>query len=228
MSPEYFSKYIQIMDDHIKLPLLASLCSSSLFMFFNNETSDATTTEQMAIYTTFYYQGTIKEHFVGIIPISKLMLPIYWNTYIYTKLSAPNILKALIKLFDEIKVLITQVRFSYMDNTNVNSGSRGGLKRYILHKILMALWIGCGSHKLALCFKHSLKELPCVAEFDTTLLSLWKYFHYWPVAVKSCRNLPKPMIKIKHCQYAQVPQGGLLMGSLQSILWRLPGTDWST
>ena len=33
MSPEYISKYIQIMDDHIKLPLLASLRFSGLLTF---------------------------------------------------------------------------------------------------------------------------------------------------------------------------------------------------
>ena len=54
------------------------------------------TTKQIAIYTTFNNQGTIKEH-VGIIPISKL---------VGTELSAPNIMKALIKFFAEISVLI--------------------------------------------------------------------------------------------------------------------------
>ena len=48
---------------------------------------------------------------------------------------------------------------------------------------MMALWVGCGNHKLALCFKPLLKEFPCVAEFDPMLLSLWKYFHYQPLAV---------------------------------------------
>ena len=79
----------------------------------------------MAIYSTFNYQGTIKEHYVGIIPISKL---------VGTKLSALNMMKALIKFFNEIKVPIAQRCFSCMDNTNVNSGSRGAVKRYILHK----------------------------------------------------------------------------------------------
>ena len=168
MSPEYISKYIQIMDDHIKLPLCASLRSSGPFTFFIDETPDLTMTEQMAIYATFYYQRTIKKH-VGTIPTGKL---------VGTELSAPNIMKALIKFFDEINVPITQARFSCMDNTNVNSGSRGGLKSYILHEIPIALWVGCGNYKLALCFKHLLKEFPYVAEFDTALLSLWKYFHY--------------------------------------------------
>ena len=170
MSPEYVSKYIQIMDDHIKLLLLTSLRSSSCpFMFFIDETSDVTMTEQIAIYATFNNQGTIKKHCEGTIPISKL---------VGTELSAPNIMKALIKFFDEINIPISQACFSCMVNMNVNSGSCGGLKRYILHEIPMALWVGCGNHKLALCFKHLLKEFPCVAEFDIALLSLCKYFHY--------------------------------------------------
>ena len=120
-------------------------------------------TEQMAIYTTFNYQETIKEHYVGTIPISKL---------VGTELSAPNIMKVLIKFFDEINVPITQARFFCMDNTNVNSGSRGSLRRYILHEIPMALWVGCGNHKLALCFNYLLKEFSFVAEFDIALLSM--------------------------------------------------------
>ena len=65
-SPEYISKYIQvIIDDHIKLPLLTSLRSSGPFKFFNDETSDVTTTKEIAFYANFNYQGTIKEHFMN-------------------------------------------------------------------------------------------------------------------------------------------------------------------
>ena len=93
MSPEYIPKYIQIMDDHIKLPFLASLRTSGPFTFFNDENSDVATTKQMTVYATFNYQETIKENYVGFIPIRKL---------VGTELSAPNIMKALIKFFDKI------------------------------------------------------------------------------------------------------------------------------
>ena len=66
MSPEYISKCIQTIDDHITLPQLTSLCASSPFTFVNDETSDVATTRQIAIYATFNYQGTIKEQYVGI------------------------------------------------------------------------------------------------------------------------------------------------------------------
>ena len=55
---------------------------------------------------------------MGIISISKLVA---------TELSAPNIMKALIKFIDEINFPITQAHFSSMDNINLNSGSPGGL-----------------------------------------------------------------------------------------------------
>ena len=123
MSPEYISKYIQIMGDHIKLPLLASLRSSDPFVVFN-ETSDVTMTEQMVIYASFNYQEIIKEHYLGKITVSKL---------VGTELSISNIMKALGKYFDEINIPISQTCFSCMYNTNVNLGNHGGLKRYILH-----------------------------------------------------------------------------------------------
>ena len=43
--------------------------------------------------------------------------------------------------------------------------------------------IGCGNHKLALCFKHLKGEYTNINNIDTTLLALWKYFHYHPLAL---------------------------------------------
>ena len=80
----------------IKLPPLESLRLPGPFTFFNGETQEITKTEQMAIYATFNHQETIKEHYTGIIPISKLA---------GTELNAPNIITALTKLFDNINVL---------------------------------------------------------------------------------------------------------------------------
>ena len=55
----------------------------------------------------------------------------------------------------------------------------------------MALWVGCGNHKLTLCFKHFVKEFLCIAEFDIPLLSLWKYFHHRPLAVNFLQEFAK-------------------------------------
>ena len=108
-----------------------------------------------------------------------------------------------------------------MDNTNVNSDSRGGFKRYILYEILMALWVGCGNHKLASCFKNLLKEFSCVAEFVTALLSLWKYFHYRPPAVNFLQESAKSYNENQALPVPQVPQGGPLMGELVNHCMRV-------
>ena len=41
--------------------------------------------------------------------------------------------------------------------------------------------VGCGNHKLALCFKHLLNQFPSVFETDVFLESLWKFFEYRPL-----------------------------------------------
>ena len=144
MLPEYISKYMSIMNDYIKKPVIKSLAEQQ-FTFFTDETSDVTSIEQLAIYATFENQGIIKEHFIGLIPMSKL---------VGSTLSAENIFRVLQTFFENIKVSLQLARFACMDNTNVNSGIKGGLQAYLEDSFPMLQWIGCTNHKLALCFKH--------------------------------------------------------------------------
>ena len=92
-------------------------------------------------------------------------------------------MKVLVEFFESIEVSISCCRFPCMDTTNVNSGDQGGLKRLLKHAVPLSVWIGCGNHKLALCFKH-LGQFPNVSDADSTLLAIWKFFHYRPLALK--------------------------------------------
>jgi hypothetical protein len=175
LSPEYLNKYISIIDDYLKTPLLASL-QQGHFTFYNDETSDITSIEQMAVYATFEHMGKIKQHFVGIYPVSK---------EVGTSLSAENIMLSLEKHFKDMGVDLRQAKFACMDTTNVNSGNRGGLKRHLAHIVPMLFWVGCGNHKLALCFKHLLGKFPVILETDAFLEALWKYFKYRTLAMAS-------------------------------------------
>ena len=107
MSPDFLPKYIQIMDEHLKIPLLASL-KCRPFTFFSDETQETTSTEQLAIYATFEHAGKIKVHFIGILPVSKL---------VGMMLSAQNIIKVLVEVFESIEVSISSCCFSCMDTT---------------------------------------------------------------------------------------------------------------
>ena len=172
-SPEYVGKFVTVINDYIELPVLASL-QSKCFTFYNDESQDITSTEQMAIYGSFEHNKKVSEHFIGIYPISKL---------VGTKLSAGNIMHCLKKYFEDASINIKQARFACMDTTNVNSGKKGGLKRYLANKVPLLNWVGCGNHKLALCFKHLLPKYPTVFATDAFLEALWKFFKYRPLAM---------------------------------------------
>ena len=137
------------MDDNLKLQLLASLRTGH-FTFFSDETQ---------VYANFDHAGKISEHFIGILPLSKM---------VGTTLSPPNIMKFLEQFFQNIEATITNCCFSCMDPTNVNSGEKVGLKSLLKHAVLLAIWIGCGNHKHALCFKHLLGKFPFVSYADST------------------------------------------------------------
>ena len=155
----------------IKLPILASLRENH-FTFFGDEIQDITSVDQMAVYATFEYNGVITKHFVGIYPLSKVVGAL---------LSAANIMKSLEKYFQNQSADLMRARFSCMDTT-VNSGERDGLKRYLKNTIPHLILVGCGNHKLTLCFMHLLNRFPSVLETDVFLESLWKFFKYRPLA----------------------------------------------
>ena len=78
----------------------------------------------MAIYVTFKHNGTIGEHFVVIIQISKL---------VESTLSTKSILSPLENYLESLDISLLKARFFSMAITNVNSGKRSGLKHLLKH-----------------------------------------------------------------------------------------------
>ena len=107
-----------------------------------------------------------------------------------THLSAANILVAFEQYFEKLEIpLKNNAGFFMMDTTDVNSGERNGLKWLLKHLIPLASWIGCGNHKVALCFKHLLPKFESVFSADAALLALWKFFHFRPLALSFMENV---------------------------------------
>ena len=75
-----------------------------------------------------------------------------------------------------------------MDTTNKNSGEQFGLKQLLKDAVPLGNWVGCGNHKVALCFKHLLNDFSNVLSVDAILLALWKFFHYHPLAINFLKN----------------------------------------
>ena len=178
LSPLYVSKYIETMSNYMKQPLLENM-RSNLYSFYRDETSDVTSIEQLAIYTTFLRNQSISEHFIGLIPVSK---------EVGAHLSAVNFMSALENFFVKNDINLQQAYFVCIDTTNINSGAKNGLKRHLGHKVPLLKRIGCNNHKLALTFKHLIPSFQRVAEIDIFLLNLWKYFKYHSLAMNILGN----------------------------------------
>ena len=58
-----------------------------------------------------------------------------------------------------------------MDSTCISSGKQYGLKRLLKHAVPFDNCVGCGNHKVALCFKHLLNDFPDVLSADALLLA---------------------------------------------------------
>ena len=145
------------MSNYIKQPLLENT-RSNLYSFYTDETSDALSIEQLAIYATFLRNQSISEHFIGLIPISKK---------VGAHLSLVNIMSALEYFFVKNEINLQQARFVCTDITNVNSDEKNDLKRHLEHKVSLLEWIGCNNRKLVLTFKHLILSVQCVAEIES-------------------------------------------------------------
>ena len=73
---------------------------------------------------------------------------------------------------------IKKVWFSCLDRTNSMSGVHNGLQQRLRNHPPHAIYINCGCHRLALCFKHLFEEFPWFQSTDSLLLGLWKTFHF--------------------------------------------------
>ena len=64
------------------------------YTFYSDETQGITSIEQLTLYATFILNGEVKDHFIGLILISKL---------VRTHLSVVNIMSAMGSFFKDLK-----------------------------------------------------------------------------------------------------------------------------
>ena len=94
--------------------LLKLLINGQFYTLYSDEAQNITTTEQLAIYSTFEH-NKISDHYLGIIPISQLLA---------SHLRAKNVLKAITKYLSDLGIELVNGRFFCMDTANVKSGEK--------------------------------------------------------------------------------------------------------
>ena len=73
---------------------------------------------------------------------------------------------------------ISRTQFACFDGTNAMSGEKTGVQRRYRCEAPFSIYVNCGCHRLASCFKHLVNKFPCISEIDKLLLGLWKNVHY--------------------------------------------------
>ena len=70
--PQYISNMIQVMADYVKQPS-HNILKTSYFLFYIDETTEITSTEQFEVYAVFCFNNVVSERFIGLTPKSKVV-----------------------------------------------------------------------------------------------------------------------------------------------------------
>ena len=90
----------------------------------------------------------------------------------------------IVKILDYLKesqILVIKKRFCYLDDgTTSMYEKQTGLQRRIRNAAPHSIYINCGCHRLAFCFKHPIPipQFTWLSKLGTLFLGLWKMFHF--------------------------------------------------
>ena len=110
-------------------------------------------------------------------------------------------MKFIVEYFEWIDVSISNSHFLCMDTTNENSGDKKGLKYLLQHRVPLLVWIGCGNHKLALCFKHLTGEYTNIIDARCYLISFMEVFLLSSSGAKLLKRLLNLIKSTSLCQF---------------------------
>ena len=72
-------------------------------------------------------------------------------------------------------------------------GKNSGVYALLQREIPYLLSLHCVAHKLELAFQDAAKDVVLFREAKELLQGLWKYYHYYPKAVRELKELAQPM-----------------------------------
>ena len=137
-------EFLKLIGDHLASILLRDLNISMDFTILAEERTDDGDRSQLTVFLRIIGSdhGPI-EHFLGI-------------TYIAISKTAAAIIDIINNFLILKEMQPSYIQFCGLDGTNSMSSERCGLQRLIKHSLLLAEYINCCNHPLALCFVHLL------------------------------------------------------------------------
>ena len=148
-----------------------------------NECTDVTTIEEQTICCRWVESGVPEEHCIEILPLKKA--------------TAESIYSALVEYCREKNFQLGRLTGMGFDGAATFSGHKTRrLKELSPH----ALFVHCCCHVLQLASVQAANATPGIKHVYTTLMTLWKFFHYSPKCAESLKEIQKvldlPELKI--------------------------------
>ena len=165
LSLKSVGQMIENFGDVLERHCLASL-GNNKFALLADESTDKANRSQLAIYCRWNDNGTVSDHFMGLIEMGRTR--------------AEDFMRAIQTFFVAKGVDIRNVRFMGFDGCAAVSGTYKGLQRRMTNASPYAVYVNCRNHRLALCLKHLTKTYPLFCDVDNTLMSLYNLFECSP------------------------------------------------
>ena len=142
----------------------------TLFSIMADECTVVTTIEELTICCHWVERGVPEEHFIEILPLKKA--------------NAESIYSALVEYCRE-KIQVGRLIGMGFDGTATFSDDKTGVQRRFKELSHHALFVHCRCHVLASI--QAANATPGIKHVYTTLMMLWKFFHYSPKHVESLK-----------------------------------------
>ena len=159
-------EFVNALGTWVEESLLKRLHKHPFFSIMADECTDVTTIEELTICCDWVESGVPEEHFIEIFSLKKT--------------NAESIYSALVESCREKNIQLGRLIGMGFDGAATFSGDKTGVKRWLKELSPQALFVHCRCHVLQLASEQIANTTPGIKHVYTTLMTLWKFFHYTP------------------------------------------------
>ena len=140
-----------------------------------DECTDVTTIEEQTFCLRWVVNSVPEEHFIEVLPLKKA--------------NADSIYSALVEYCREKNIQLGRLIGMGFDGAATFSGDKTEVQRRLKELSSHALFVHCHCHVLQLASVQAANATPGIKHVYTTLMTLWKFFHYSPKCAESLKEI---------------------------------------
>ena len=163
-------QFVEALGQWVEESLLKQFRQVPFYSLMADECTDITTVEEPSIYCRWVEDGLPVEHFLDINPL--------------TKADAKTIYTTLVNVLRSKDIPLSKLIRMGFDGAATFSGEKNGVQSLLKKNSPHALYVHCHCHLLQLACIQAADHTPGIKHVYTTLITLWKYFHYSPKRIE--------------------------------------------